>query len=213
VFYKAKNILIMKRVILSLIAVVFFNGFNFGQNVSKVIDISELDKNSTIEYKTNVASFYLDVMNSEKGATFTPRIKGYEKVKIELYGYENKLLGSYYDYASSGPNAYNYFNYSPEFPIGTQILEKNDVWPIVIAIALCCVEASIGSDGWSVGFDCDCLEGASLKTNNKESINDLPDLTIRGKLYKDVLRINFIPLGKNDKPIFLDNKQLEIIKY
>lgn len=34
---------------------------------------------------------------------------------------------------------------------------KENSW-IIGAIILCCVEAEVGSDGWKVRFDCDCLE-------------------------------------------------------
>ena len=81
------------------------------------------------------------------------------QVKVEYYKNGRKVGESP---SMRGPNVAFDFDTEKQL-VGHQTFIKNAeddaIWPAVILIALCCVEAQVGSNGWSVGFDCDCLSG------------------------------------------------------
>ena len=73
-------------------------------------------------------------------------------------------------------------------------VEEDGFWPVLILIGLCCLEGEVGSDGWSVGFDCDCLTvdlsplvsggGPGGKTFEADNIKISPV----GKGFEDILK-------------------------
>lgn len=71
------------------------------------------------------------------------------------------VIHSYLDNASNGPDGNIRLVEIPSdqllFSTNMPIVNQEEWWPVVVLIALCCVEAEISNDGWSVGFDCDCL--------------------------------------------------------
>jgi hypothetical protein len=76
---------------------------------------------------------------------------------------------------------------------GEVTMEEDALWGIVIAaVVLCCVEAEVGSDGWSVGFDCDCLEGAlsSASSGGASGVTVVAD----GKTFEGVTEIQISPV-------------------
>ena len=120
----------------------------------------------------------------------------FEKLSIEFYGTSGELITSYIDEKGTtrGPNSEIDFTLgNEEMPFHTITYAQAEIWPIIAAIALCCVKASVGSNGWSVGFDCNCLIGkTSVSINNKKF---------------DVSRIQFVPLNSSGQDVQLDCRQ------
>ncbi|MCG8326956.1 MAG: hypothetical protein MI974_04680 [Chitinophagales bacterium] len=67
---------------------------------------------------------------------------------------------------------------------------------IATAIVLCCVEAQVGSNGWSVAFDCDCFGSMAAPAPNGGGITVQAD----GQTFENITAMQFIPVdGMKDK--------------
>lgn len=67
----------------------------------------------------------------------------------------------------------------------------DELWPLLIFVVLCCGNATVGSGGWSVGWDCDCLSGISVGGG----------VDAGGTTYEDITRVSFMPLNGNVEQI------------
>ena len=69
------------------------------------------------------------------------------------------------------------------------------VWIVVAAVVLCCVEAQVGSNGWSVSFDCDCFGSMVAPAPNGGGITVQAD----GQTFENITSMQFIPVdGKRE---------------
>lgn len=140
--------------------------------------------------------FELNFNISDETTTITPLIIGdsFKKLRVEFYNSSNKIIKSYIDTENNqrGPN-YQLIDNFINMPIKTAVFSEEEWWPLVLIIVACCVEVEVGSGGWSVGFDCDCLSSKTVTAN------------LNGKSY-DLDKIKFVPLDSNNNPINLSPK-------
>lgn len=167
------------------------------QSLKKIIDLSQIGTNSTVlEYKSGenkIMSF--DIKKDKNGlTTFLPNFNNtpFDKVRVELYNGKT-LVAEYLDDKKGGPNSFdNFITYENEIPFTTYINAKEELWPILAYVVLCCVQAEVAysqESGWSgsLGFDCDCFgKTASSSTKN---------IMIKGKKYA-ITSMKFIPLNQ-----------------
>ncbi|MBA3985120.1 MAG: hypothetical protein H0X63_00715 [Flavobacteriales bacterium] len=182
---------IMKNLFLALVATVLFSGVSWGQK--KVIDLEALGQNSTVEYKNSEnLKFELKFHLGNERTTILPNLEGsnYQKVRVELYDSSKRIVHSYIDDESTnrGPNSSFNGNFMEDIPMHTAVFSEKEWWPLVLIVVACCVTAEVGSDGWSVGFDCGCIKSSSVQANvNGESFN--------------ISSVKYVPLDSNNRPI------------
>jgi len=167
------------------------------QSLKKIIDLSQIGTNSTaLEYKSGENKIMgFDIKKDKNGlTTFLPNFNNtvFDKVRVELYNGKT-LVAEYLDDKKGGPNSFdNFITYENEIPFTTYVNAKEELWPILAYVVLCCVQAEVAysqESGWSgsLGFDCDCFgKTASSSTKN---------IVIKGKQYA-ITSIKFIPLNQ-----------------
>ncbi len=170
--------------------------------VSKIIDLSQIGTNSTIlEYKNSKERIMAFNINKDKkgSTTILPNFDNtkFDNVRVELYN-GKKLVAKYLDNKEGGPNNTfdNFIFYENEIPFKTYVNSKEEFWPLVAGIVLCCVHAEVTysqSEGWSgtLGFDCDCFSKKSSSSNPKV-------ISIKGKKY-NITKVKIIPLNQTQK--------------
>ena len=111
--------------------------------------------------------------------------------RVQFYSNGKRVYETTTDANSGGPSVPPAMKDTKKLLYETTVnLEEDDSWWIIVAaVVLCCVEAEVGSDGWSVGFDCDCLEGATIESNSSGIA-----VTADGRTYEGVTAIKITPV-------------------
>ena len=195
----------MKKLLLGFFATVMFATTSFAQGVAKEIDLRKLTENSTIMFKKGGDIFDIKVGNTNS-TILEPVFNSaaFNKLRVELYGADGKLLTSYVDEKgkTKGPNSDIDFTLGNGVPLASYVYtEQAEIWPLIAAIALCCVKASVGSNGWSVGFDCNCLSG--------KLANNTVDIKVNNKSFA-VSTIQFVPLNSDGVPVPFEYKGWDV---
>lgn len=113
---------------------------------------------------------FIDVdIDTKKDATYLkfgfPGTKGIRQ-KVTFY----HQVYEYIDNGSKGPSGGEFEKVKLITKEESFIVEDDAVWAVAVLVALCCIKANVGSDGWDVAFDCTCLSiGPSVPIEIEES--------------------------------------------
>lgn len=153
----------MKKVInLTLCLFLLLTSTLSAQKVHK--DLQAMKSGNSTKFQASQGSTVVSELILEKVGKKTyirPNFEGTNttKIKVELFSKGRKVYSQSMN--ERGPNASLQEDIYTKELVKTSIIDitENEVWWGVLAVAYCCLELEAGSNGWSVGFDCDCLEG------------------------------------------------------
>jgi len=185
----------MKKIVL-LIVVTLFYVSNLTAQKGTSIDLSGKEKKMSIK-NNNDLLYGFNLTQKEIVPFLYPKGKKYiDKILIEFYDKNNKIIHSYYDDQRSGPNTCVEYNANMDLPLKLPILDKNEFWPVIVAglVAMCCVKVHVDFDGGGYfEWNCTCLDSkANSNYSQNENGREIP-IKIKGKKYL-VSKIRFIPI-------------------
>ncbi len=149
----------MKRFTFLILALGFLN-FGFAQSFNLNYEQDGKTTISANNGRQNLSNLTFTKVRNTTQIGYDLNGLGARRAKIQFYS-NGRAVHGYMDNASNRGPLPSDLVVGDKKVIHTEFVSADDEWLgiILTAIALCCVEAHVGSDGWGVSFDCDCLGG------------------------------------------------------